>query len=83
MLGTGVFTFVQTDIRNNIAVRNLSPRRMKCCSEMKVWGIKGVRQRYESNHDISDTLENLVRGEQKDEHVSQKYATACLVRLVR
>ncbi|KAK7038779.1 hypothetical protein VNI00_010665 [Paramarasmius palmivorus] len=59
LLGSGVFGFVQTDIRNNIS---------------------GVRDRYTANTDISDTLEQLVEGESKE---NNRHGTACLVRLIR
>ncbi|KAL0568005.1 hypothetical protein V5O48_013989 [Marasmius crinis-equi] len=59
LFGSGVFGFVQSDIRGNI---------------------QGVRSRYESSKDHSDTLERLVEHESKE---SQRVATACLVRLIR
>jgi len=59
LLGSGVFGFVQNDIRSNIS---------------------GVRDRYNANQGISVTLENLVQNEAAEGH---RFATACLVRLIR
>ncbi|TEB24895.1 glycolipid transfer protein [Coprinellus micaceus] len=62
LFGSGVFGFVQMDLRSNI---------------------NGVRSRYEGQPDSSGTLEELrpPEGAASSTSTSQKYATACLVRL--
>ncbi|KAJ7065741.1 glycolipid transfer protein [Mycena amicta] len=59
LLGAGVFSFVQADLRSNIA---------------------GVRARYTSHHSESTSLEDLLKDERAE---GAKYATQCLVRLIR
>ncbi|EIW75304.1 glycolipid transfer protein [Coniophora puteana RWD-64-598 SS2] len=59
LLGSGLWAFVQNDIKSNIS---------------------GVRDRFEGNEPRSGTLEELVLAEAADGH---RYATQCLVRLVR
>ncbi|KAM6497572.1 glycolipid transfer protein [Amanita muscaria] len=59
LLGSGVFGFVQADLRNNL---------------------DGVRQRFISHPDKSQTVESLVQTEVDEPH---RHATACLVRFVR
>ncbi|KAL0058887.1 hypothetical protein AAF712_014400 [Marasmius tenuissimus] len=59
LFGSGVFGFVQADIRGNI---------------------QGVRSRFESSKEHSDTLEHLVEQEAKE---NQRNAIGCLIRLVR
>jgi len=59
LMGSSVFSFVQTDLKNNL---------------------DGVRQRWESHRDESQTLEALVRDEAEQPH---RHAIPCLVRFVR
>ncbi|KAF8590247.1 glycolipid transfer protein [Ramaria rubella] len=59
LLGTGVFSFVQADLRKNI---------------------QGVREGYSKFSSSSGTLESLVKRDSEEGH---RYATGCLLRLLR
>ncbi len=77
-----MFGFVQTDLRNNIAVR---PRR--ACRPLltpTAHGSQGLRARYDAVQDASSTLEKLVLQDVAEAAPGERpYATACLTRLVR
>ncbi|KAI5893107.1 glycolipid transfer protein [Schizophyllum commune H4-8] len=75
LLGTGVFGFVQNDLRSNISVSTL-----RCTLSYLTWIVKGVRGRYQSASENSATLEALVTHESQGH---DRYGTQCLVRLIR
>ena len=83
LLGGPVFAFVQTDLRNNIAVRSPFPATfpLRPFFFFLTLRIQGVRARYKANESTSETLENLVRAEAREGGTPQ--GTACLVRLAR
>jgi len=81
-LGGPVFAFVQTDLRNNIAVSPLSSPPFYSAGYFSLTpSIQGVRARHKANESTSETLENLVRAETREGGTLQ--GTACLVRLAR
>ena len=83
LLGGPVFAFVQTDLRNNIAVGYPFPATFFPLHRFffLTLYIQGVRARYKANESTSETLENLVRAEAREGGTLQ--GTACLVRLAR
>ena len=78
LLGSGVFGFVQNDIRSNVAVCLL--RYTTGCFLPLLMTVQGVRERYKAATEDSVTLEQLVRVENEG---GSRVATACLIRLVR
>jgi hypothetical protein len=85
LMGGPVFAFVQTDLRNNIAVSRFpfapphsTPPLFPFCRHCT---IQGVRARYRAHDSTSETLENLVREEAREG--GTRHGTACLVRLTR
>ena len=82
LLGGAVFAFVQSDLRNNIAVCPPPPYPAPYlfCLFVKRAAFQGVRVRYNAHKPVSETLENLVRAEARE---GGTHGTACLVRLTR
>jgi hypothetical protein len=87
LIGGTVFAFVQTDLRNNIAVRPLPPISRPDPAPppfffclFKRAAFQGVRTRYNAHKSESETLENLVQAEARE---GGTHGTACLVRLTR
>ena len=84
LLGGAVFGFVQTDLRNNIAVCPPPPiprtPPLFFCFGFKRSAFQGVRARYNAHKSVSETLEDLVRAEARE---GGAQGTACLVRLTR
>jgi hypothetical protein len=79
LMGGPVFAFVQTDLRNNIAVSPHSTPPL--FFPLPTPSIQGVRARYNAHESTSETLENLVREEAREG--GTRHGTACLVRLTR
>ncbi|KAH7922071.1 glycolipid transfer protein [Leucogyrophana mollusca] len=80
LLGSGVFAFVQSDIRGNIE-ECIYHRLFNSCEYLFLNSFfQGVRTRYQSASSGSSTLENLVRSETSEGH---RHGTGCLVRLTR
>lgn len=85
LLGSGVFGFVQADIKGNIEERRrfsihtffFFPFRKEAYID---WSVQGVRARYRDASQSSTTLENLVRSEMSE---GVRNGTPCLVRLTR
>jgi hypothetical protein len=86
LLGIGVFSFVQADLRANIGVRTHFPafRIVRRCPRQSMLTTmqpkQGVRSRHMSHQQVSTTLEKLVTSEVQE---GTRQSTACLVRLVR
>ncbi|OJA14717.1 hypothetical protein AZE42_04369 [Rhizopogon vesiculosus] len=78
LLGSGVFGFVQSDIRGNIGESYHFP--LLSTKPYSFSATQGVRARYQADSSCCSTLENLVRSESSCE---DRHGTGCLIRLTR